>query len=99
MDSPPPPVRARPLLPGEPVPWFRAKAIGGSDNYVFDTAAGRYLLLLFFGRATDPGAAEALACVERHRALFDDLAACFFGITDDPGDEEAGRVAQQLPGI
>ncbi|HYI38717.1 MAG TPA: 2OG-Fe(II) oxygenase [Allosphingosinicella sp.] len=99
MDPQSPPPRARPLLPGEPAPWFRAKAIGGSDNYVFDTAAGRYLLLLFFGRATEEGAAEALACVARHRALFDDVNACFFGVTSDPDDEAAGRVAQQLPGI
>ncbi|HEX9963719.1 MAG TPA: 2OG-Fe(II) oxygenase [Allosphingosinicella sp.] len=99
MDLPSPPPRPRPLLPGEPAPWFRAKAIGGSDNYVFDTAAGRYILLLFFGRARDDGAAEALACVERHRALFDDRQACFFGVTSDPEDAEAGRVAQQLPGI
>jgi predicted 2-oxoglutarate/Fe(II)-dependent dioxygenase YbiX len=98
MDSPPPP-RPRPLQPGEALPWFRAKAIGGSDNYVFDTAAGRYMLLLFFGRATDPGAAEALACVGRHRAMFDDDRACFFGVTSDPEDESAGRVAQRLPGI
>jgi predicted 2-oxoglutarate/Fe(II)-dependent dioxygenase YbiX len=98
MDSLPP-SRPRPFLPGEPVPWFRAKAIGGSDNYVFDTAAGRYILLLFLGRAGAAGAVEALACVERNRALFDDLGACFFGVTDDPGDESAGRVAQQLPGI
>jgi predicted 2-oxoglutarate/Fe(II)-dependent dioxygenase YbiX/peroxiredoxin len=98
MESPDPP-RLCPLLPGEPVPWFRARAIGGSDNYVFDTAGGRYILLLFFGRATDSGAAEALGCVERHRALFDDVHACFFGITSDPEDEAAGRVAQQLPGI
>jgi predicted 2-oxoglutarate/Fe(II)-dependent dioxygenase YbiX len=98
MDSPTPP-RPRPLLPGEPVPWFRAKAIGGSDNYVFDTAAGRHMLLLFFGRAAEPGAAEALACALRHRALFDDVSACFFGVTSDPEDEASKRVAQWLPGI
>jgi predicted 2-oxoglutarate/Fe(II)-dependent dioxygenase YbiX/peroxiredoxin len=86
-------------MPGEPVPWFRAKAIGGSDNYVFDTTGGRYILLLFLGRAGDPGAAEALACALRHRPLFDDVRACFFGVTSDPEDEAAGRVAQQLPGI
>jgi predicted 2-oxoglutarate/Fe(II)-dependent dioxygenase YbiX len=81
------------------LPWFRARAIGGSDNYVFDTAAGRYILLLFLGRASDPAATEALRCVQRHRALFDDVSACFFGITGDAEDETAGRVAQQLPGI
>jgi hypothetical protein len=81
------------------LPWFRAAAIGGSDNYVFDTVAGRYVLMLFLGRASDPKAAEALGCVERHRALFDDERACFFGITSDPEDSAAGRVAQRLPGI
>ena len=91
--------RPRPLVPGEAVPWFRARAIGGSPNYVFDTVAGRYILLLFFGRATNKGAAEALACVARHRDLFDDVRACFFGVTSDPEDEAAGRVAQNLPGI
>ncbi|HYW15677.1 MAG TPA: 2OG-Fe(II) oxygenase [Allosphingosinicella sp.] len=99
MDPQPPPPRPRPLSPGEAVPWFRAKAIGGSDNYVFDTTAGRYILILFFGRAGDAAAAGALACVERHRALFDDRGACFFGVTSDPEDEAAGRVAQRLPGI
>ena len=99
MDSPPTPARPRPLLPGEALPWFRATAIGGSDNYAFDTAAGRYMLLLFFGRAGDSGAAEALACVARHRTLFDDVNACFFGITSDPEDASEGRVAQLLPGI
>jgi predicted 2-oxoglutarate/Fe(II)-dependent dioxygenase YbiX len=99
MDAQSPPSRPRPLLPGEAVPWFRAKAIGGSDNYVFDTAAGRYILLLFFGRARDEGAADALGCVARHRALFDDVRACFFGVTLDRDDEAAGRVAQSLPGI
>jgi predicted 2-oxoglutarate/Fe(II)-dependent dioxygenase YbiX len=99
MDPQSPPPRPRPLLPGEALPWFRAKAIGGSDNYVFDTAAGRYMLLLFLGRAGDPEAAEALACVARHRALFDDSRACFFGITSDPEDESSGRVAPQIPGI
>lgn len=91
--------RPRPLLPGEPLPWFRAAAIGGSDNYVFDTVAGRYVLMAFLGRASDPCGQEALACVARHRALFDDVRACFFGVTSDPEDAASGRVAQKLPGI
>jgi predicted 2-oxoglutarate/Fe(II)-dependent dioxygenase YbiX len=98
MSTTPPP-RPGPLLPGEALPWFRAPAIGGSDNYVFDTVAGRYVLMLFLGRAADPGSAEALACVERHRALFDDVGACFFGVTSDASDASDGRVGQRLPGI
>ncbi|MFL6846088.1 MAG: 2OG-Fe(II) oxygenase [Allosphingosinicella sp.] len=98
MDSLPP-LRPRPLTIGEPAPWFRAPAVGGNSSYVFDTVAGRYILLLFFGRAEDPAAAQALACVERNRALFDDQHACFFGVTEEPADEASGRVKQQLPGI
>jgi predicted 2-oxoglutarate/Fe(II)-dependent dioxygenase YbiX len=91
--------RSLPLTPGEPVPWFRGQVVGGRPSYVFDTVAGRYLLLLFMPSASDPAAAQALSLVERSRDLFDDVRACFFGVTPDPADETEGRVAQRLPGI
>ena len=91
--APPPP------LPGDPAPWFRVPALSGSSSYVFDTAAGRPLLLLFFGLASQKQSADALALVQARRALFDDEHACFFGITVDPSDAAEGRIAQQLPGI
>lgn len=90
----------RPFLrPGEPAPWFRASAIGGSAGYAFHTVAGRHVLMLFLGSAAAPEAAAALALVARHRALFDDVSAAFFGITCDPADAAEGRVEQSLPGI
>ena len=90
----------RPFLrPGEPAPWFRAAAIGGSAGYTFHTVAGRHVLMLFLGSAAGPEAAAALALVAKHRALFDDAKAVFFGITCDPADAEEARVAQSLPGI
>jgi predicted 2-oxoglutarate/Fe(II)-dependent dioxygenase YbiX/peroxiredoxin len=90
----------RPFLRrGEPAPWFRAEAIGGSPSYTFHTVAGRHVLMLFFGTAQEPEAAAALALVQRHRSLFDDDKACFFGITCDPADAGEARVAQSLPGI
>ena len=91
--------RPRPLTPGEPAPWFRAAAVGGNANYVFDTAAGRHILMLFMASAAEPAAAAALGLVQRQRALFDDARACFFGVTADPEDEAAGRIAQSLPGL
>jgi predicted 2-oxoglutarate/Fe(II)-dependent dioxygenase YbiX len=91
--------RSRPLLPGEALPWFRARAIGGRDQYVFDTSAGRFILFLFCPSAGDEAAGAALACVERHRYLLDDIQACFFGVTGDLEDESTGRVGQRLPGI
>lgn len=87
------------LLPGEPAPWFRAAAIGGSASYAFHTVAGRHVLLLFLGSAASPEAGAALALVAKHRALFDDAQAAFFGMTCDPADASEGRVAQSLPGV
>ena len=38
-----------PLQPGEPAPWFTAPT-PSNPEYVFDTAAGRYVLLVFLPR-------------------------------------------------
>jgi predicted 2-oxoglutarate/Fe(II)-dependent dioxygenase YbiX/peroxiredoxin len=84
---------------GEYGPWFRAPALSGSDNYNFALSAGRHVILLFLGSAGQPPSAAALALIERNRALFDDDHACIFGVTIDPGDAEAGRIAQSLPGV
>jgi predicted 2-oxoglutarate/Fe(II)-dependent dioxygenase YbiX/peroxiredoxin len=91
--------RSRPLAPGAFAPWFKAQALGGSPRYVFDTVAGRHVLMLFFGSAGSAAGAAALAEAGRRRALFDDRRACFFGVTIDPADEAEGRVKQALPGI
>lgn len=91
--------RQLPVGLGEAAPWFRAAALSGADNYAFDAAAGQPVLMLFFGSARDSVSAAALARVEERRAMFDDKAAAFFGITLDPEDAAEGRIAQQLPGI
>jgi predicted 2-oxoglutarate/Fe(II)-dependent dioxygenase YbiX len=88
-----------PLVVGDHAPWFRAAALSGSPAYQFDTVAGRHILLLFIGSARHEAVRGALALVEGARALFDDQAACFFGVTVDPEDVAAGRIAQQLPGM
>jgi predicted 2-oxoglutarate/Fe(II)-dependent dioxygenase YbiX/peroxiredoxin len=95
-DAAPPPQL---LQPGDTAPWFRVPALDGAASYVFDTAAGRPMLLLFFGSAALPEVQAALAQVAAHRPLFDDVNACFFGITCDPADAAERRIAQQLPGI
>lgn len=90
---------ARTLAPGEPAPWFHAPALNGSPQYTFDTAAGRFILLLFVESAGAAEAQAALARLRPHRALFDDDRACFFGVTADPEDAPTGRIAPALPGI
>ena len=86
------------LQPGDPAPWFEQR---GCENprYVFDTAAGRWLVLCFFASASDPVGREALAAALARRDLFDDAHASFFGVTLDPGDEKRGRVRDSMPGI
>ncbi|MFN3388258.1 MAG: 2OG-Fe(II) oxygenase [Allosphingosinicella sp.] len=97
MSAPAPP--GRPLEPGDAVPWFAAQALDGRPDYKFDTVAGRHILLLLTPSAGDEAAAAALGAVLAKRPLFDDLHACFFGITADPQDVAQGRIAQMLPGL
>jgi peroxiredoxin/predicted 2-oxoglutarate/Fe(II)-dependent dioxygenase YbiX len=91
--------RKVPLGLGEAAPWFHAPTLDGSPSYTFDTAAGRPILMLFFGTASNPQAQEALAALQAKRALFDDKRAAFFGVTIDPSDASEKRIARQLPGI
>ena len=84
---------------GEAVPWFTAPTLGGRADYVFDTVAGRAVLMLFFGSASQTRCAAAIGHVLAKRRLFDDINACFFGITVDPSDVDQARIRRQLPGI
>src|SRR5215203_3159090 len=86
------------LAPGDPAPWFRQRSTSNPD-YSFNTVAGRYVVLCFFGSAADPAARSALRAVQDHRALLDDTRACFFGVSVDPADAERGRVRESMPGI
>jgi predicted 2-oxoglutarate/Fe(II)-dependent dioxygenase YbiX/peroxiredoxin len=93
------PARKSPLGLGEAAPWFTCPVLEGSDTYVFDCAAGRPVLMLFFGTAADEQVQAALAAVQERRALFDDDNAALFGITVDPADVAEKRIRRQLPGI
>ena len=85
------------LLPGDPAPQF-FQATAANPRYAFHTAAGRYLVLCFYGSAAQPEAQAALAAVESRPDLFDDQMASFFGVSCDPEDQTAGRVADSYPG-
>ena len=87
------------FVPGEPAPWFHAKALNGNPRFAFHTAAGRPIMMLFHGSGALPASAAALATVAAHRDLFDDVQASLFGVSIDPSDVSEGRIAQQLPGI
>jgi len=83
---------------GESAPWFNAASTSNPD-YHFDTVAGRYVVISFFRSATDPYAARVLQDVIRDRRVFDDEAACFFGVSSDREDQTNRRVAEMLPGL
>jgi predicted 2-oxoglutarate/Fe(II)-dependent dioxygenase YbiX len=87
------------LSPGQPAPWFHAAALNGNPRYTFDTAAGRWQILLLLGSGRDEAGQAALRLLAENRELLDDRSACLFGVTVDPEDVSAGRVAQELPGI
>ncbi len=87
------------LKTGDPARRFHSAALTGNQNYNFELAAGRHLLLLFFGSAADPACAAALRLVAANRSLFDDTSASFFGITTNSHDVSDQRISQALPGI
>lgn len=86
------------LFPGDPAPWFHQSSTS-SPRYAFDTAAGRYIVLCFFGSAGDEPGREAINAALANRACFDDERACFFGVSIDPADQAQSRVKESMPGI
>src|SRR5215218_10305208 len=86
------------LTPGDPAPWFHQRSTSNA-HYAFDSAAGRYVVLCFFGSAAEPLGRAALDAVQAGQTRFDDVRACFFGVSLDPGDEREARVYQSLPGL
>jgi predicted 2-oxoglutarate/Fe(II)-dependent dioxygenase YbiX/peroxiredoxin len=83
---------------GEPAPWFHCRTTR-NPAYAFDTVAGRYVVLCFFGSAADPASRQVLDALAAERARFDDRDLCFFGVATDPDDERLARVRDALPGV
>lgn len=97
MTNPPAfPLSALPMA-GDPAPGFIQRT-PSNPRYSFDSAAGRYLVLCFFGSAATLPAQAALRAVAARPDLFNDSFACFFGVTQDPQDESQARVANRIPG-
>lgn len=88
------------MLPtGSPAPWFHAAALDGNPRYAFNSVAGRWVVMLFMGSAKHVQSQSALRLLQRHRAIFDDDRACFFGVTIDSEDAGKKRIASSLPGV
>jgi len=84
---------------GDSVAWFTCASTSGPE-YHFDAAAGRYVVLFFFGSAASERNRAVLDFITNDlRDRFDDKHVAFFGVSVDPGDAEQNRVQESLPGI
>ncbi|WP_205620578.1 2OG-Fe(II) oxygenase [Nisaea denitrificans] len=84
-------------MPGDAAPSFIQRSIS-NPRYAFDSAAGRYLVLCFYGSAGDAQAQAAIRSARERTDIFNDTHASFFGVSIDPEDETALRVANRAPG-
>lgn len=86
------------LLAGDPAPWFKQRTTT-TASYAFDTVAGRYLVLGFYGTTADAEGRAAMEAVLSQRSLFNDTRIAFFGVSIDPSDVAENRIAERVPGI
>ncbi len=86
------------LTPGDPAPWFVA-ATSANPQFNFNTAAGRYIALCFFGSAAARPIGAMLAAFSQRPDVFDDDHACVFGVSVDPKDKGQNRVRDGVPGF
>lgn len=86
------------IMAGDPAPWFHQRTIA-NPSYSFQTVAGRYVLLGFFGTAGDAAGRAALEAVLARREMFDDERFCFFGVSLDATDPAESRIVESVPGI
>lgn len=77
------------LQPGQPVPWFTAPS-PSNRAFVFDSAAGRYVLMLFLPEAPEVRA-SALRFLAERQAMFDDARATALVILRRPEDVAGAR--------
>ncbi|MGO4707061.1 2OG-Fe(II) oxygenase [Microvirga sp. 2MCAF38] len=84
---------------GDPAPLF-TQSCAGNPEFHFDMAAGRYVVLCFYGSASDEtGMARLNLVQEEHRSLFDDDKIAFFGVSVDESDRSTERARDLIPGI
>jgi predicted 2-oxoglutarate/Fe(II)-dependent dioxygenase YbiX len=80
---------------GDPAPTFAAPGVS-NPRYVFDTAAGRYIVLAIV--SAGPGVEAVVRRLERRRTLFNDLHATAFILIVGPDAERSAR-QDALPGL
>ena len=84
-----------PLYIGDPAPWFTAPT-PSNPEFMFDTVAGRYVLLLFVPLADPAAAASAVSALAQNRAMLDDETLSAFVVTRDPATAQSAADMQGL---
>jgi len=84
-----------PLSPGEPAPWFTAPT-PSNPEYVFDTVAGRFVLLAFLPALDAAAAGAALKALSDYQRLFDDRRLSAFVVVRDPA---MAATLRDMPGL
>lgn len=85
---------------GTNVPWFTCSCSNNNNKFYFETVAGRYIVLCFYGSTFIEKNAQVINyCTNELRHFFNDQKVAFFGVSVDPKDRELNRVKTILPGI
>ena len=80
-------------MPGEPAPWFTAPT-PTNPEFVFDTAAGRYVLMAFLPLDDSAASGPALKRLAASMPLFDDRRLSTFVVVRDPRTADSARDMQ-----
>lgn len=86
-----------PLLPGDSAPHFIAAGLA-NPRYAFDSAAGRYLMLVVLSDCSDEAIESEIARIRAVRPAFNDEHASLFGLLPDT-PRWRDHVADDIPGL
>ena len=75
---------------GESAPWFTAPT-ASNPEFVFDTAAGRYVLMAFLPADDGKAVGEALTLLSKNMPLFDDHRLCAFVVVRNAATAATAR--------
>ncbi|HEY4163006.1 MAG TPA: 2OG-Fe(II) oxygenase [Dongiaceae bacterium] len=85
-------------LPGDPAPWFQAPS-NINPSFQFSSAAGRYIVLCFFGSGDDPAGRALIDGLRGQRTLFADPDHYCFGVSIGPRNRTDPDLSALQPGM
>lgn len=83
---------------GGPAPWFECRS-DVNPSFHFDTVAGRYIILCFFGSLSHEISRNTLSAFLSSKGTLDERECRFFGVSVDPRDEALGDTVTKSLGV